>query len=91
MVITDFIKKYLFELCLTGLLVKTMVAGATIADSLVLISLVISITYVKHYLVKKDADFTIEQTEKLEQVSKQVQSIMALNSIKRGGILGEKK
>lgn len=88
--IVQITKSYLFELCLVVLLVKTMAAGSTIADALVLISLVVSICYAKHYLGDKKADLTDEQVEKLEKLDKTVSSLMAVNSIKRG-FLGETK
>lgn len=83
-------KEYLFELCLVVLLIKTMATGSTIADALVLISLVVSICYAKHYLGKKKDELNEEQTEKLEQLSKNLQSLMAINSIKRG-VIGDNK
>lgn len=84
------LKLPLFEACLVALLGKTFLAGNTIADALVLISLVVSICYAKHYLGKKKADLTDEQVEKLEKLDKTVSSLMAVNSIKRG-FLGETK
>jgi hypothetical protein len=83
-------KSYLFEACLVGLLIKSMVTGSTIADALVLISLVISITYAKHYLVKPNVELSEEQATKLKEVESKVNNLMAANSIKRG-IIGEIK
>ena len=88
--IVQIAKSYLFELCLIALLVKTMISGSTIADALVLISLVVSICYAKHYLGKKETNLNDEQAEKLEQVSKNLNSLMAINSIKRG-VIGDNK
>ena len=76
-------KEYLFELCLVGLLIKSMIAGATIADSLVLISLVISVCYAKYYLVKKQADFTETQVEMIQDASKKVNGIIAAQAFRR--------
>jgi len=78
-------KSYLFELCLVGLLVKTMIAGSTIADALVLISLVVSIAYTKYYLGKKKADLTDEQNKQLEDLAQKMKNVLAGQSLKRGG------
>lgn len=90
MLILQKAKEYLFELCLVGLLLKTMVAGATIADSLVLISLVVSVCYAKYYLGQKAADLTESQVEKLEDASRKVNNLIAAQTFKRGS-LNEKK
>jgi len=79
------VKPYLFELCLIGLLVKTMLAGSTIADALVLISLVVSVCYTKYYLGKKKADLTDEQNKQLEDLSQKMKNVLAGQSLKRGG------
>lgn len=90
MLILQKAKEYLFELCLVGLLLKTMVAGATIPDSLVLISLVVSVCYAKYYLGQKAADLTQEQVEKIEDSSRKINGLIAAQAFKRGS-LNEKK
>lgn len=83
-------RENLFEGCMLALVGKTMLFGAGFPEALIVISLVVSICYAKHYLGKKKADFTAEQVEKLDAVDKTVKSLLAANSIKRG-FLGETK
>lgn len=79
------IKIPLFDACLIALLGKTFLTGNSIADALVLISLVISICYTKFYLGKKRADLTDEQTKLIEDTANKVRNMLAANSLKRGG------
>ena len=62
-----------------------MLAGSTIADALVLISLVVSVCYTKYYLGKKKADLTDEQNKQLEDLSQKMKNVLAGQSLKRGG------
>lgn len=83
-------RENLFEGCMLALIGKTMLFGAGFPEALIVISLVVSICYAKHYLGKKKDELNEEQTEKLEQLSKNLQSLMAINSIKRG-VIGDNK
>lgn len=84
------VKEHLFEACLVALLGRSMLIEPSIASALIVISLVVSICYTKHYLAKKAADLTESQVEKLEDASKKVNGLIAANAFKRGS-LNEKK
>lgn len=77
------IKSHLFEALLVTLLVKTMLAGSTFADAAVLVSLVVSICYTKHYLEKKKVSLDDEQLLRLDTVEKKVNTLTAGEAFKR--------
>lgn len=82
--ITEKLKAHFFELCLVALLIKTMIAGSTLADALVLISLVVSVCYAKHYLVKQKADLTEDQSKLIKDMEAKVNHLTLGQSFKRG-------
>ena len=79
----DKVKSHLFEALLVILLAKTMFSENTYADAAVLVSLVVSICYTKHYLEKKKVSLDDEQLLRLDTVEKKVNTLTAGEAFKR--------
>lgn len=84
------LKDWLFEGLLLALVGKAMLIEPSIASALIVISLVVSICYTKHYLAKKAADLTQEQVDKLDDAHKKVSGLIAAQAFRRDSN-GQKK
>lgn len=83
------IKEHLFELAMLAVLLRSFIAGATMADALVLITLVVSIVYTKSYLSRKKVDVELSIVEDVKGLKEQLQMIKLDKGIRKVGNSGE--
>ena len=73
----------LFELSLFATLCRSYVVGPNISDSLVVMSLIVAITYVKDYLNKDKIDDYTQFTKDLELIKNEISMVKMERSFKK--------
>lgn len=71
----EVLKSNLFEVAFIALLVRFIVSGTSMSDALVLLGLIASIVYVKHFLTKHKTEKSDETTLRLEEMERVVSSL----------------
>jgi hypothetical protein len=82
------IKEHIFELAMLAVLIRSFIAGASISDALVLITLVLSIVYTKSYLNRKKLDIEAEVLADIKAVKEQLNMIKLDKGIRKVGLNG---
>ena len=85
----DKIKEHLFELAMLAILIRSFIAGASMADALVLITLVLSIVYTKSYLQRNKLDIEAEVLVVIKAVKEQLNMIKLDKGIRKVALNGE--
>lgn len=77
-------KKHILTGCMLALIGRSMLIEPSIAMALIIISLVVSICYTEHYLVKQKADLTEDQSKLIKDMEAKVNHLTLGQSFKRG-------
>jgi hypothetical protein len=85
------IKDYLLEVSFLLVLARFVTTSPNISDSVVLISLVGAIVYVKSYLAQKTHDYTETQQKQLDELTRKVEALNFQNSVKRTSVNNEQE
>ncbi len=84
------IKEHLFELAMLAVLLRSFIAGASISDALVLITLIISIVYTKSFIFRKKVDVESEIVADVKALKEQLSMIKLDKGIRKvGAPIGE--
>lgn len=78
------LKENLLELSFILILIKSLITEISLPSALILITLVISIVYTKHFLVDKDKTQSDSTKAEMEAVNKKLNSLMLAVGMKRG-------
>lgn len=84
------LREYLFEMSLLAIMVRSFIAGASISDALVLVTLVGAILYTKEYLYKTKMDDKAELKEEMIVLKNEIASLKLDRGFKQSGILNNK-
>ena len=79
----NFLKDYFLETAFALLLIRALITGSSFPESLIAISLIVSICYIKHYLIKQKAELTSELEQEVDTMKKKVDAIAFNVGLKR--------
>ena len=83
----DKIKEHLFELAMLAILLRSFIAGASISDALVLITLIVSIVYTKSFIFRKKVDVETEIVADVKALKEQLNMIKFDKGIRKVGVV----
>jgi hypothetical protein len=75
--------EYLLEIVLSAVLIRSLLIGPTIGESLLLICLVISITYKTYYIEKNRIDDKEDINKQIEELKNAITSMKLNTSIRK--------
>lgn len=77
------VKDHLFEMAFVSLLVRVLVLGASLNEALIIISLLGTLAYVKHFLTKSKNDKDSLSEQEIKDIKSAVSALQFSAGIKR--------